>query len=63
MSKLPLLGRLLEGSAYLLEAAVRLGLVSGAAVAAFLGHAVLALVLAALALGMFVRFWRGKVRE
>jgi hypothetical protein len=56
-------GRLLEGAGYMLEAAVRLGLVSGAAVAAFFGQVVLAVVLGAIALGMFLRVWRGKVSK
>lgn len=56
-------GRALEGAGYALEAAVRLGLVSGAAVAAFFGQVILAVVLAAIAVGMFLRLWRGKVRK
>jgi hypothetical protein len=56
-------GRALEGAGYALEAAVRFGLVSGAAVAAFFGQVVLAVVLAAIAVGMFLRLWRGKVSK
>lgn len=56
-------GRALEGTGYALEAAVRFGLMSGAAVAAFFGQVVLAVVLAAIAAGMFLRLWRGKVRK
>lgn len=58
--KLPL-ATALEGAGYLLEAAVRVGLVSGAAVAAFIGQFVLAAVLGVIALGMFIRLWRGRV--
>lgn len=53
----------LEGAGYLLEAAVRIGIVSGAAVAAFLGQIVLAVVLSVVAVGMFIRLWRGKVSK
>jgi hypothetical protein len=53
--------RAFEGAGYAFEAAVRFGLVSGAAVAAFFGQVVLALVLAIIAAGMFLRLWRGKV--
>ena len=45
----------------LLEAAVRLGLLSGAALAALLGQFMLALLLAFLALGLFLRLWRGRL--
>ena len=58
-----LVGRALEGAGYALEALVRLGFMSGAAVAAFFGQVVLAVVLAAIAAGMFLRLWRGKVRK
>jgi hypothetical protein len=58
--KLPI-ATALEGAGYLLEAAVRVGLVSGAAVAAFIGQFVLAAVLGVIALGMFIRLWRGRV--
>jgi hypothetical protein len=53
----------LAGMGELFAAAVRLGLVSGAAVSAFLGQFLLAGVLAALALGLFIRLWRGKVAK
>lgn len=56
------IGEWLEGVGWLLEAALRLGLVSGSAIAAALGQFVLAVVLGALALGLFVRLWRGKVK-
>jgi hypothetical protein len=56
-------GRAAEGAGYALEAAVRFGLISGAAVAAFLGQFVLALVLAVVAVGMFLRLWRGRVSK
>lgn len=54
---------MLEGAGWLLEAALRLGLVSGSAIAAVLGQFVLALVLGALAFGLFVRLWRGRVKR
>ncbi len=57
------LARVFEGTGYLLEAAVRLGLVSGATVAALLGQVVLAVVLAVLAVGMFLRLWRGRASK
>jgi hypothetical protein len=59
----PSAARMLEAAGYLLEAAVRFGLVSGSAVAAFFGHVLLAILFAALALGMFVRLWRGKLTK
>lgn len=56
-------GRAVEGAGYALEAAVRVGLVSGAAVAVFFGQIALAVVLAFAAAGMFLRLWRGKVSK
>ena len=50
-----------ESFIYFLEAGLRLSVVSGAAVAAALGKFLLAGFLAALAVGMFLRFWRGRV--
>ncbi len=58
--KLPVAAAL-EGAGYLLEAAARICLVSGAAIAAFIGQFVLAGVLGVIALGMFIRLWRGRV--
>ena len=46
-----------------LEAAVRLGLVSSSAVALAVGQIALAIVLALVALGMFLRFWRLRRRR
>ena len=51
-------GRALEGAAWLLEAAIGFGLVSCAAVAAMLGKLWLGGLLAALAVGVAVRFGR-----
>lgn len=50
-----------ESIIYFLEAVLRLGVVSGAAVAAALGKFLLAGLLAALAVAMFLRFWRGRI--
>lgn len=47
----------------LIEAAIRLGLVSGAALAALLGQFMLALLLAILAFGLFLRLWRGRLSK
>lgn len=46
------------GLAAILEVLLRFGFMSGAALALAIGHFVLALVLAAIALGMFLRVWR-----
>lgn len=51
----------LEGVSAVVEAAVRLGLVSGAAVAVAFGQLIFGGFLAALALGMFLRFKRGRI--
>lgn len=48
---------------HLIEGAIGFGLVSGAAVAAALGNFFLGGVLAALAVGMFLRFKRGRLRK
>jgi hypothetical protein len=53
----------LEGVGVFLESAVRIGLVSSAGIALLFGQIALAGVLAALALGLFLRLWRGRVRE
>jgi hypothetical protein len=55
------LGRLFEGAAVILEIAIRYGLISGAAIAAAIGQFVLAGILAVLALGIWLRFKRGRV--
>lgn len=47
-----------EGVGGLFGLLVRVGLVSGTAVAAVLGQFVLAILLGAVALGVFLRFWR-----
>lgn len=56
-------GRALEGAGYAVEVAVRFGLLCSAAVAAFFGQVVLAMLLAAIAVGMFLRLWRRKVSK
>lgn len=48
----------LELGAYVLEGLLRLGLISGAALAAVLGQIALALILALVAFGMLLRVWR-----
>lgn len=52
------LGRVFEGTAWALDAAIDFGLIGGAVVAAALGKFVLFGVLAALAFGVFLRFKR-----
>lgn len=47
----------------IVELAVRLGLISGAAVSAALGQVLLAFILLALALGIFLRFKRRKATK
>ena len=47
----------------IVELAVRLGLISGAAVSAALGQVLLAAILMALALGVFLRFKRRKATK
>ena len=51
-------GRLIEGAAWALDAAIGIGLISGAVVAAVLGKALLGAILALVALGVFLRFKR-----
>jgi len=63
MPRRPTVLNALQGTGYLLEAAVRFGLLSAAAVAAVLGQFLLAAVLGAVAVGMFVRLWRGRVSK
>lgn len=55
-------GKVVEGSANALDAAVAFGLVSGAAVVMALGKFLLGGVLAAFALGVFARMNRRKAR-
>jgi hypothetical protein len=52
---------LAEGAAQLLDTAVRFGLISGSAIAVALGQFLLGGMLAVLAVGMFLRFKRGRV--
>lgn len=52
----------LDAALQLLETLIGFGLVSGAAVAAALGQSILGGILAALAIGVFLRFKRGRVR-
>ncbi len=54
---------LLEAAGELLQGLVAVGAVSGAAVAAAFGQFLLAIVLAAVALGVFLRFKRGRLRR
>ncbi len=51
-------GRVVEGAAWVLDAAIGFGLVSGAAVAAAMGKFALGGVLAAVAFGVWLRFKR-----
>ncbi len=51
-------GRLVEGAAWALDLAMRLGLVAGAVIAAAMGQIFLGGVLALVALGVFLRFKR-----
>ncbi|WP_208508059.1 hypothetical protein [Variovorax paradoxus] len=53
----------LDAALQLLEALIGFGLVSGAAVAAALGQFILGGILGALAIGVFLRFKRGRVRK
>lgn len=46
------------GLGSILEALLRFGFISGAAVSVAIGHFLLALVLALVAAGMFLRVWR-----
>ncbi len=54
---------LLELAGFVLQGLVGVGAISGAAIAAAVGQFVLALVLAAVALGVFLRFKRGRLRK
>jgi len=55
--------RFVEGGLVLLEVAIRFGLVSGAAIAAALGQFILAGILALLAVGVILRFKRGRLTQ
>lgn len=57
------LGAKLDAVLHFIEGAVALGLISGAALAAIVGQLILGGVLAMLAIGMFLRFKRGRLRE
>lgn len=48
---------------HFLEGAVGLGLISGAALAALIGQLMLSAILALLAIGVFLRFKRGRPRK
>ena len=54
---------LLQAVGYVLEAFVRFGLVASSAVAAVFGQFMLALVLAVVATGMFLRLLRGRLSK
>lgn len=54
---------LLELAGLVLQGLVGVGAISGAAIAAAVGQSVLALVLAAVALGVFLRLKRGQLRK
>ena len=54
-------GRVIESAAWLLDAAISFGLVSGAVVAVAFGKILLGGVLAAFAFGVYVRFKRKRV--
>ena len=56
------LASLLEGIGMLLEALVRIGLLSSSAIALLLGQVALAVVLGLVAFGMFLRVWRLRKR-
>lgn len=56
-------GRVLEGASWLLDAAIGFGLISGAAVAVVFGKFLLAGVLAAFALGAYLRFKRKRAEQ
>jgi len=55
--------RWIEASGQLMEALVRFGVLSSSAVAAALGQFLLAGGLAIIALGLFLRLWRGRLNE
>lgn len=52
-----------EAFLHLVDGAIGLGLISGAALAAIVGQFILGGILTALAIGMFLRFKRGRVRK
>lgn len=56
-------GAKFDAAMHLVHCAVGLGLISGAALAAFIGQLVLAGMLAVLAGGMFLRFKRCRLRK
>ncbi len=56
-------GRLVEGAAWALDLAMRLGLVAGAVIAAAMGQIFLGGVLALVALGVFLRFKRRRLKS
>jgi hypothetical protein len=53
----------LDAVLHLVDGAVGIGLISGAALAAIVGQLILGGILAVLALGMFLRFKRGRMRK
>jgi hypothetical protein len=57
------LAAVLEAAGYTLELLLRIGLLSGAAIAAVLGQLVLAGVLCLIAFGVFLRFKRRRISE
>ena len=52
-----------EGVVQMVDAAIALGLISGSAIAILFGQIVLAIILAVLAFGVFLRFKRGRVAK
>jgi O-antigen/teichoic acid export membrane protein len=57
------LGRLFIGTAEALEAGIGLGLISGAALTFAVGQVVLGGIMAALAVGIYLRFKRKKIKR
>lgn len=57
------LGAKIDAVLHFVEGAVSVGLVSGAAMAAAIGQLILGGILALLAIGMFLRFKRGRVNK
>lgn len=55
--------RWIEASGQVMEILMRFGVLSASAVAAALGQFLLAAVLALVALGLFVRLWRGRLND
>ena len=55
--------RWIDASGQAMGALVRLGVLSSAALAAALGQFLLATKLAIVALGLFLRLWRGRLNE